>query len=365
MKRKDFLQTLLPASLVALAAPRVLAAPPLPVVVPSIHIPRFLKSGDSVAFTCPASPVENKKLAEGYRTLRQMGLNVFYGDTVGKHWQRFGGTDKERTADLQHLLDDDKINAIIFARGGYGTMRMIDGINWEKFKQNPKWLVGFSDLTAVHLHVHANFSIPTIHGAMASNISTNPNDIASQTLLNILFGKRVEYSIAGHKMNREGFTQGKLVGGNLSLQQACAASKSDIKTDGKILFIEDVSEYKYTIDRMMMNLKRSGKLDHLAGLVVGQFTATKTNAEEPFSQSIEEIIMDKVEEYKYPVCFNFPAGHIKNNRALKLGVDYDFNVSNKSVSLFETINKNIPLPQMDSLPKTDSFKAIKDTLRKK
>jgi muramoyltetrapeptide carboxypeptidase len=365
MKRKDFLQTLLPASLIAFAAPKVLAKP-LPVVVPSVPTPLFLKAGDSVAITCTASPMESKKLAEGYRMLHQMGLNVQYGNTVDKHWQRFGGTDKERTADLQRLLDDEKIRAIIFAKGGYGTMRMIDDINWEKFKQNPKWLVGFSDLTAVHLHVHANFGIPTIHGVMAGHISASANDIASQTMLNTLFGKRIEYSIAGHSINRSGFAQGKLVGGNLSLQQACAGSKSDIKTDGKILFIEDVSEYKYTIDRMLMNLKRSGKLDNLAGLVVGQFTATKTNAEEPFSQSIDEIIMDKVANYKYPVCFNFPAGHIKNNWALKLGVDYDFNVSTQSVSLFETINKNIPLPQMDSLMKRDStIPQLKDSLQKK
>ncbi len=364
MNRKNFLQTIVPLSLASFLAKNAGAVPFLNDELRQSIIPRYLKAGDTIGITCPANPVENHKLHGCLRTFRNIGLNVVYGNTVGKSWQRFSSNDKERASDFQRLLDDDKIDAILFGRGGYGTLRMIDRINWDKFKQNPKWLIGFSDITAFHLHVHANFGIATIHGDMAGSISDQPNNLGTNTLLGALFGNRIEYAVNGHSMNREGFAQGKLVGGNLSLIQACAGSKSDIKTDGKILFIEDVSEYKYTIDRMLMNLKRSGKLENLAGLVVGQFTATKTSEDERnFTDSIEEIIMDKVEEYNYPVCFNFPSGHSKNNRALKLGVSYDLNVSYKSVSLFETVIKNgngIPTLQLQ-----DSLKVSSDTLLNK
>jgi muramoyltetrapeptide carboxypeptidase len=353
MNRKHFLHTIIPATLAATLFNRVNAASKK--VEQATLIPPFLKSGDTVGITCPASPTEYNKLI-GIKAVKNWGLNVQVGKTVGKHWQRFAGTDLERAADLQAMLDDDNIKAIFFAKGGYGTMRMIDKIVWDNFIEKPKWLIGYSDVTTVHLHVHNNFEIPTIHGDMITGFTENPKDISANTLHDILFGNRVEYSVGGHYMNREGYASGKLIGGNLSLLQACAGSPSDINTNGKILFIEDVSEYKYTIDRMLMNLKRSGKLSNLAGLVVGQFTATKKNEEEPFPASIEEIIMDKVSEYNYPVCFNFPSGHVPYNYALKMGVTYDFNVSTKNVTLFENFAINAPVPNapskmlMDTLP---------------
>ena len=304
-------------------------------MLPAI-IPPYLKQGDTVGITCPAGAVEMQSLQCCISTLKNWGLNVKFGKTIGKHWQRFGGTDAERLEDFQSLIDDETIQAIIFAKGGYGTMRIIDEIKWDKFRKKPKWLIGYSDLTVVHMHVHSNLNICTIHGNMSNGFNGDPGHPSAASLYEVLFGNKVQYSIKGFPLNRTGITQGKVIGGNLSMVNACAASKSDIKTDGKILFIEDVSEYKYTIDRMMMSLKRSGKLDRLAGLIVGEFTATKHEAEDSFSLGIEDIICDKVKEYNYPVCFHFPAGHIADNRALKMGVNYQLKVGRDVVSLAET-----------------------------
>jgi muramoyltetrapeptide carboxypeptidase len=267
--------------------------------------------------------------------LKRWGLEVQMGKTVGRKWQRFGGTDQERLEDFQAMIDNPHVKAIIFGKGGYGTMRIIDKVNWDKFIKHPKWLVGYSDLTVVHLHVNGNFNIPTIHGDMGNGFSTDPFDPSAFSLNQALFGHKMEYHVKGHPMNRAGNTEGKLIGGNLTLVHACAGTLSDVNTDGKILFIEDVSEYKYNIDRMMMSLKRSGKLSKLAGLIVGEFTATKADIEESFPMSVEEIIYDKVKEYNYPVCFHFPSGHIKFNRALKMGVPYQLSVGSSSVSLYE------------------------------
>jgi muramoyltetrapeptide carboxypeptidase len=341
MNRKHFLQTIIPAAAVAALHNKANAGNRIVQTIPQLQ---NLQAGDVIGITCPASPVNENRLLSCMKALNKWGLNVQLGETVGKQWQRFGGTDEERLADFQRMLDDDNIKAILFAKGGYGMMRIIDKVNWDKFVKNPKWLIGFSDLTTIHLHVHANFELPTIHGDMATGLGDDMKDISSTSLHDVLFGNRIEYTVAGHSMNREGYASGKLVGGNLSLLQACAASRSDIKTEGKILFIEDVSEYKYTIDRMMMNVKRSGKLSNLAGLVVGMFSATKKEVEDSFTEEIENIIMDKVAEYKYPVCFAFPAGHIKNNYALKMGVNYDLNISKKSVTLFERFLPDMAAP---------------------
>lgn len=352
MDRKHFLQTIIPVAAVAAlhgkanAGNTILQASPLP---------NNLQAGDVVGITCPASPVMENRLLSCMKALNKWGLNVQLGETVGKQWQRFGGTDEERLADFQRMLDDDNVKAILFGKGGYGMMRIIDKVNWESFLKKPKWLIGFSDLTTIHLHVHANFELPTLHADMATGLGDDIKDISSTSLHDVLFGNRIEYTVPGHAMNREGYASGKLVGGNLSLLQACAASRSDINTEGKILFIEDVSEYKYTIDRMMMNVKRSGKLSNLAGLVVGMFSATKKEVEDSFTENIEDIIMDKVAEYKYPVCFGFPAGHIKNNYALKMGVSYDLNISKKSVTLFEKLLPDMPVPTAPKMMMQDTL----------
>ncbi|HEX8278494.1 MAG TPA: LD-carboxypeptidase, partial [Segetibacter sp.] len=220
-------------------------------------IPPYLKPGDTVGITCPAGALDLARVQCCCNTLEKWGLNVSFGKTVGKRWQRFGGTDEERLQDFQEMIDDKNIKAIIFGKGGYGTLRIIDKINWSNFKQQPKWLVGYSDLTVVHSHVHSNLNVCTIHGDMSNGFSEDPFDASCKSLKEGLFGNQMQYAVKSHMMNRPGKISGTLVGGNLTMLHACAGSKSDLNTKGKILFIEDVSEFKYNIDRMMMSLKRS------------------------------------------------------------------------------------------------------------
>lgn len=301
--------------------------------ISSTVTPPYLKAGDTVAITCPDNALDIANIECYCNTLSKWGLNVKSGKTVAKRSRQFSSTDKERLEDFQELIDDPSIKAIIFGTGDYGTMRIIDKIRWDKFKQHPKWLVGRRDLTVVHLHVYSNLNLSTIHGDM----SENPSDDLDLSLKQSLFGTKTEYQMKSFEMNRIGKVQGKLVGGNLTLIQACTATRSDMNTNGKILFIEDVSEYKYNIDRMMMSLKRAGKLDKLAGLVVGEFARTRNNEDDTYNTRVEDIIWDKVKDYGYPVCFHFPAGHIVANRALKMGVNYELNVGRDTVSLAEIV----------------------------
>lgn len=331
MNRKSFLQAFVPATVGTILATQ-LKASSRKYINPSI-IPAFLKTGDTIGITCPAGAVDGSDLKRCSQVLKDWGVNIKYGNTIGKKWQRYGGTDEERLKDLQELLDDHSVDAIIFGRGGYGTMRIIDKLNWEGFLQKPKWLIGYSDITTIHLHIHSNHGMPSIHADMSIGLSAT--NVSTKSLKDALFGKPISYVVKGNTLNREGNCSGILIGGNLAIMQACSGSKSDISTEGKILFIEDVNEYKYSIDRMLVHLKRSGKLDKLAGLVVGSFTATKEDQEETYRQTIEELIFEKVKEYNYPVCFNFPAGHIKNNLALKFGVPYELSVSSTDVIINE------------------------------
>ncbi|HEX6913835.1 MAG TPA: LD-carboxypeptidase [Chitinophagaceae bacterium] len=335
MDRKSFLQAFVPASF-GLLVSRGLGAstPPVSGIAAA---PAMLREGDTIGITCPAGAVESLEIRNCMTVLGSWGFNVKCGATVGKKWQRFAGTDAERLADFQSLLDDSSVHAIMFGRGGYGTMRIIDQLNWNKFAANPKWLIGFSDITTVHLHVHAQLGTPTIHAGMSTGFGSKDQAPAAESLRKLLRGEPMAYVVNGHEMNREGNCAGKIVGGNLSIIQACSGSASDVSTDGKILFIEDVNEYKYTIDRMLVHLKRAGKLERLAGLIVGGFTATRTREEESFRQSISELVMEKVSEYSYPVCFDFPAGHVKNNLALKLGVPCQLSVSSTDVILNEVV----------------------------
>jgi muramoyltetrapeptide carboxypeptidase len=364
MKRKDFLQRLAAAS-TGLLFTRLGFSKPDPVSpVLSSFAPPYLKPGDTIGITCPASPMDAADLLQCTNALSRWGFKFHYGQTVNNHWERFGGTDDERAADLQQMLDDDSINAILFGRGGYGVLRMIDKLNWDKFSQKPKWLVGYSDITAIHCHVHTLTGVPTIHADMGNGFG-DQEDASSLSLKKMLMGEKQPYKTDTFELNRNGEAYGKLVGGNLSLITAMQGSKSALDTTGKLLFIEDVSEYKYTIDRMMLNLKRSGKLDNLAGLVVGGFTATKKDEEEvepikdKFLMTVEEIIFEKVKEYSYPVCFHFPAGHMKLNLALKLGVNYHLQVNSTNTLLTESA----PPLQMIQLPTQDISTNKNDSTR--
>jgi muramoyltetrapeptide carboxypeptidase len=285
--------------------------------------PPSLKKGDKVAITCPAKKLPHA-MTDAIALLEGWGLEVVLGETVEASYHQFAGDDALRARDMQRFLDYRDIKAIIAARGGYGTIRIIDRLNFSAFERNPKWVVGFSDITVLHAHIVANFGIPTIHGQMPLNIP-DASAVSLDTLRKCLFGEPLDYQFEGHTLNKKGDAAGVLIGGNLSILIAINGSASDFNYDGKLLFIEDVGEYLYSIDRMMYALKRAGKLKALAGLIVGGFTALKDN-DIPFGQSAEEIILDVVKEYPYPVCFGFPAGHIPDNRALIIGARAEIKV---------------------------------------
>lgn len=293
--------------------------------------PDYLKTGDTVIIVSTARKVSKAEVKPAIDLLTSWGLNVQTGKNLFKFQNQFAGADEERSGDLQRALNS-KAKAILFARGGYGTVRIIDSIDWKRFLKNPKWLIGFSDLTVLHSHVQRHCSVQTIHGPMALNI---PN--LSASCLNVyketLFGSSLRYSSSKQqphleKLNRKGKAKGLLTGGNLSVIYSILGSASDIETEGKILFLEDLDEYLYHIDRMMMNLKRNGKLKSLAGLIVGGMTEMKDNPI-PFGKTAEEIIHEAVAEYSYPVVYGFPAGHIPNNYPLILGSEVTLNVSDK------------------------------------
>lgn len=284
--------------------------------------PLFLKPGDRVAIAAPARKISQQELAPAVKLLQSWGLKVVIPEHLFDEENQFAGSDDTRAALMQHLLDAPDIRAIFCARGGYGTVRIIDRLDFSNFAESPKWLVGYSDITVLHSHIHRHLGIETLHATMPINISDkelrHPSP-AVETMRRQMFGESLEYACPAHKFNRTGKATGLLVGGNLSMLYSLCGSESDIDTAGKILFIEDLDEYLYHIDRMMMNLKRCGHLAHLAGLVVGQMSDMHDNSI-PFGHTAEEIVRDAVAEYGYPVCFNFPAGHNgTENRALKLG----------------------------------------------
>ncbi len=339
MKRKQFVARTLGtaaagwAALAGFSAPGSTRPDPPALRGPLIQ-PPFLKAGDTVGITCPASPLELKDMQNCRRALGNWGLQVCVGNTVGQQWERFGGTDAERAADLQLMLNDPSIKAILFARGGYGAMRIMDRLDWSAFRQQPKWLIGYSDITALHCHVHSVLGIPSLHADMVNGFREQ-EDVSTVSLRHLLHGQAIRYQIPAFGLNRPGQATGMIVGGNLSLVAAMLGSKSELNTAGKILFLEDVNEYKYTLDRMLVSLRRAGKFDQLAGLIIGGITATKADSETQFPMSVEALVLEKVADKTFPVCFNFPAGHIRNNMALKLGVPHQLVVAPEGCTLTE------------------------------
>jgi muramoyltetrapeptide carboxypeptidase len=239
------------------------------------------------------------------------------------------------------MLDDRDIDAILFARGGYGAVRIIDMIDFTTFKKRPKWLIGFSDATVFHSHVNRNFGIATIHSKMCNSFPADwskaePSQIETiNSIRKCLIGEKMQYTAVANEKNRSGTGEGILIGGNLSILQNLAGTKSDIHTAGKILFVEEVSEYLYSIDRMFRNLKRTGKLDKLKALVIGGFKNKPDDAGEEFGRTVYDIVTEVVKEFSYPVCFDFPVGHQKDNYALKCGVKHRLVVSADGVTLKE------------------------------
>jgi len=280
--------------------------------------PKSLKNGDTVAIVATAKRLQPNEIDGAIQLIESWGLNVTTGTNLYDSHHQFAGTDKQRAHDLQNALNDDHIKAVIFARGGYGTARIIDKINWSAFAQNPKWLCGFSDLTVLHSHVHQNLGIETLHSSMPIFFKDGVANPGSNSLQNMLFGNEASLSWKHHNLNRTGKTQGQLIGGNLSVLYSIMGTSSQMDFKGKILFIEDLCENLYHLDRMMMQLKRAGHLSQLNGLIVGQFTDMEDN-EISFGKTADKIILDAVSEYKYPVAFNAPIGHVENNQAVKHG----------------------------------------------
>jgi muramoyltetrapeptide carboxypeptidase len=301
-----------------------------------MRTPPYLKPSDTIGIVCPAGYMPFEKAQVCIDTLQQWGYIVKTGLTLGSASENyFSGTDEERLADLQEMLDDDTIQAVLCGRGGYGVGRIIEQIDFKKFKRNPKWVIGFSDITVLHSHINTNLGISTLHAPMAA--AFNDGGAENEFILslkNALEGKKINYRCAGHEFNRLGKTKGELTGGNLALLAHMVGTSSDIKTKRKIFFLEDTGEQLYNIDRMFYQLKRSGKLAGLAGLIIGKFSDNK-DTDRPFGQTAYEIIRDVVREYDYPVCFNFPVGHEKENYALKTGEFYKLRVDLDEATLTE------------------------------
>jgi len=296
-----------------------------------MNTPKYLTKGDKIAIVAPAGKIDKMVVDFAKAKLEEWGLQVALGKNVFNQHFQYAGTDVERLSDLQQALDDNSIKAILCARGGYGLIRIVDQLDFTKFQANPKWIIGFSDITILHSFIQTNFGIETLHAPMAVGLK---DEASSETLRKCLFGELLKYEFETFPISTKGKAKSEIVGGNLAILNSLIGSDSDIDTKGKILFIEDIGEYLYRLDRMMWTLKRAGKLDQLAGLIVGNFNDMKDN-DNPFGKTAYEIIADAVEEYNYPVCFGFPAGHEKENKALIFGRQVNLSVGEKTTFNFK------------------------------
>ena len=290
-----------------------------------IH-PPHLKKDSVIGITCPSGYVSQDRVAYAVTVLERWGFKVKQGSTVGTENFYFSGTDEQRLADLQAMMNDPKIDAILMGRGGYGMSRIIDALDFNAFIEHPKWICGFSDITVLHSHIQANYGIATLHSPMCGAFTPETeNKEYLKTLRLALTGEPLSYHVPPSQYNRHGTAEGVLTGGNLAILAHLTGSVSEVGTAGKLLFIEDISEYLYNVDRLMLNLKRAGKLEELSGLIVGGFTELQ-DTDRPFGQKVEELILDKVKEYDYPVCFDFPCGHQEINYTLTLGAQHKLTV---------------------------------------
>jgi muramoyltetrapeptide carboxypeptidase len=294
--------------------------------------PPYLQKSDKVAVISTAKRTEPHEIEEALTTLKSWGLEPVIGTNAFAADGFLAGTDEQRTADLQQMLDDTTIKAIFFTKGGYGTLRIIDTIDFTTFKQNPKWLIGYSDITLLHSHVH-NFGIQTLHAVMLQGYA-NSTPESSESIRKAIFGESLEYnfSVNAHNRGESSLIKGTLVGGNLSMLYAAIGSESEMDTDGKILFIEDIDEYLYHYDRMLVSLKRAGKLTNLKALVVGALIDIKDSTI-PFGRDAYQITLEQTAQYGYPVYFNFPAGHTKDNRALIMGSNVVISQHNETIKM--------------------------------
>ncbi len=300
-----------------------------------IMIPPYLKKGDTIGIVCPSGFMPAENAATCIKTLESWGYKVKTGSTLGSQYHYFSGDDKERTQDLQKMLNDSSIKAILCGRGGYGLSRIIDKLDFQKFKKNPKWIIGFSDITVLHAHIFQHYQIATLHAPMAAAFNNEgyKNEYI-QSLKNALEGKPAIYKCPPHHFNTNGIAEGELIGGNLALITHLVGSHSAYKTRHKILFLEDVGEYIYNVDRMMIQLKRAEVFKHLKGLIIGGFTEMKDTTI-PFGKDVYTVIKEHVDHLKIPVCFGFPVSHATENVALKVGAYYQLQVHKTNVNLQE------------------------------
>ena len=293
-------------------------------------IPEKLMIGDKIGIISTARKITMEELRPAINTLESWGLKVVLGNNLFQEDNQFSGTVVQRTADLQSMIDDDSVKAIFCARGGYGTVQIIDTINFTNLIKNSKWIIGYSDVTVLHSHLN-NLGIASLHATMPINFESNTKESLS-SLKSSLFGNLNSIECKAHPFNKFGKIEGNIVGGNLSILYSLLGSQSDIDTTDKILFIEDLDEYLYHIDRMMMNLKRNGMLRNLKGLIVGGMSDMNDNSI-PFGKTAEQIILEYTKDYDFPICFGFPAGHLVDNRCVRLGLHSVLEISKNGVSL--------------------------------
>lgn len=296
-----------------------------------IQVPPYLRKGDTIGLVCPAGFMAIEKTESCVEILRNWGFKVIMGKSVGNQYHYFSGTDEERLTDLQQMLDNPEIKAILCARGGYGTSRIIDEINWKAFRKNPKWIIGYSDITVLHCHLFQKLGMASVHAPMAGAFADGEDEFVL-SLKKAITGKVLTYTTENHPFNRTGKAIGPLLGGNLSLLAHLTGTPSMPSLKGAILFIEDVGEYLYNIDRMLLQLDRAGKLKNLAGMIIGGFTDSKDTIT-PIGKTAYELIADRISGYSFPVAFNFPVSHEKNNFALREGMNHTLKVSNSRVTL--------------------------------
>lgn len=282
-----------------------------------MFVPASLKIGDTIGLVCTARKIDIELVEPAIALFESKGFKVKVGESVGAAYHQYAGDDELRRRDLQKMMDDPQVKAIISCRGGYGTVRIIDDIHYGNFLDKPKWIIGYSDVTALHSHLNHVMGIGTLHATMPVNFTTNTNE-AIKSLIDVLTGVPLRYEVEAHPMNKMGIASGEVVGGNLSILYSLLGTRTLLNTSSRILFLEDLDEYLYHVDRMMMGLKRAGKLQNISGLIVGGMTDMKDNPI-PYGKNAEEIILEHVSDLNIPVCFGFPAGHINDNRAIKLG----------------------------------------------